>query len=431
RFSWKISSDLKNTMQVQYEIRVGKSETIEKSQVWKSKQKSDQSVLISYNGVELESNTRYYWQARVKDNHGNTSKWSSVQLFQTGLKSKDWVSNWVTVGGPDSSSSSPMLRKEFMIKKKIKTATAFITAKGLYEAHLNGKKISDHYFAPGWTSYQDHIQYQAYDLTKSLKTGWNAFGISLGNGWYKGNIGFSGQSKFYGDTRALLFQLEVTYTDGIKEIFITDDTWKSANGPVLYSDIYNGETYDARQEQADWDDVGFKENTSWKAVRIIPKGNEKLVGMSGPPVRKHETFKPVKIFKTPIGETVVDFGQNLVGWVILNAKGAAGTKISISHAEVLDKAGNFYTTNLRSAKQRNQYILKDNVAQSFEPHFTFQGFRYVKIEGYPGELTAEALIAVALYSDMKTTGTFTTSNALINQLQHNIQWGQKGNFVDV
>ncbi|MDQ1141959.1 glycoside hydrolase family 78 protein [Pedobacter agri] len=431
RFSWKIVSNVKNTMQTSYEIRVGLNESIEKKQVWSTKENNEQSVLIPYSGADLKSNTRYYWQVRVKDNHGNTSKWSAVQFFQTGLKTEDWVSNWVTVPGNDTAASSPMIRKEFNVRKKVRNAMAFITSKGLYEAHLNGNRISDHYFAPGWTSYKDHIQYQAYDLTNSLKTGWNAFGISLGNGWYKGNIGFAGQNKFYGDTRALLFQLEVTYTDGTKEIFITDDTWKSANGPILYSDIYNGETYDARQEQPGWDRVGFKENSSWKAVRIIPKGNEKLVGMSGPPVRKHETFKPVKIFKTPLRETVVDFGQNLVGWVMLNAKGAAGTKISISHAEVLDKAGNFYTTNLRSAKQTNQYILKGNVAQTFEPHFSFQGFRYVKIDGYPGELTADALTAVALYSDMKTTGTFTSSNSLINQLQHNIQWGQKGNFVDV
>ena len=431
RFSWKLLSAIKNTMQTSYELRVGTGEHIGNNQIWTEQKESAKSVLIEYEGPKLQSKTKYFWQVRVKDNHGNTSGWSPVQWFQTGLEAKDWVANWVAVNGPDTSAASPMLRKEFNIRKKIRTATAYITAKGLYEANLNGTRISDHYFAPGWTSYKNHLQYQVYDLTKVLKTGLNAFGVSLANGWYKGRIGFASQSKFYGDTRALLFQLEVEYKDGTKEIFITDDTWTSSNGPILSSDIYDGETYDARKEQAGWDKIGFTENSTWKPVRIIPKGAEKLVGMSGPPVKKHEVFKPIKIFKTPLGETVVDFGQNMVGWVMLKAKGAAGKKITLSHAEVLDKSGNFYTTNLRSAKQLNQYILSGNDVQRFEPHFSFQGFRYVKVDGFPGELTADDLSAVAIYSDMKQTGTFSTSNPLLNQLQHNIQWGQKGNFVDV
>ncbi|RZJ65008.1 MAG: hypothetical protein EOO47_26125 [Flavobacterium sp.] len=183
RFSWKTQSDIKNTLQTNYEIRVGKNETISKSTVWSSDKKSDQSVLVTYAGPDLESKTKYYWQVRVKDNHGNTSKWSQVQWFQTGLKEKDWIANWITIEGKDTSAASPMFRKEFNIRKKIKTATAYITAKGLYEARLNGQRISNHYFAPGWTSYQDHLQYQVYDLTNSLKTGLNAFGVSLGNGW--------------------------------------------------------------------------------------------------------------------------------------------------------------------------------------------------------------------------------------------------------
>jgi len=431
RFSWKINSEAKNTMQASYEIRVGKDPSMAKDQVWTVKNSSDQSVLVPYNGPDLKSKTKYYWQVRVKDNHGNISSWSAVQFFQTGLEQKDWIASWITVEGKDTSLVSPMFRKEINVRKKISAAMAYITAKGLYEARLNGERISNHYFAPGWTSYKNHLQYQVYDLTKSLKKGVNVLGVSLGDGWYKGRIGFGAQKQFYGDTRAVLFQLEVTYTDGSTEIFVTDDTWKSANGPILSSNIYDGETYDARKELEGWDEVGYKENADWKTVRILPKGSEKLVGMSGPPVTKHEEFKPLKIFKTPLGETVVDFGQNLVGWVMLKAKGVAGTKITLTHAEVLDKTGNFYTTNLRSAMQANQYILKNNVTQMFEPHFTFQGFRYVKVEGYPGELTADALTAVALYSDMQPTGNFTSSSPLLNQLQHNIQWGQKGNFVDV
>ncbi|MGE8427138.1 MAG: family 78 glycoside hydrolase catalytic domain [Sphingobacterium sp.] len=434
RLSWKITSTEKNTQQAEYEIRVGTNKTSlnkDKDLVWKHHAVTDQSVLIDYAGSPLQSKKKYFWQVRVKDNHGNTSAWSTITFFQTGITTSDWHAQWITVSGKDTSARSPLFRKEFNLKKKIKSAMAYITAKGLYEAKLNGARISDTYFAPGWTSYKNHLQYQVYDVTAFLRVGSNVLGASLGNGWYKGRIGFGSQHNFYGDTRGLLLQLEVEYTDGTKETINTDENWKYTYGPIMASDIYDGEIYDARMEIAGWDTAGYKEDTHWTSVRLMSKGPEKLIAMSGPPVRKHEQFKPIRIFKTPNGETVVDFGQNLVGWVMLKAQGLAGTKITLSHAEVLTKEGNFYTTNLRSAKAQNSYILKGGAEQVFEPHFTFQGFRYVKVEGYPGELNSDDLTAVALYSDMETTGKFTTSNPLINQLQHNIQWGQKGNFLDI
>ncbi|TCC98923.1 glycoside hydrolase family 78 protein [Pedobacter psychroterrae] len=434
RMSWKISTAIKNTVQTSYEIRVGTDQAAlssGKKIFWKGNKNSEQSVLVAYDGPELQSKTRYYWQVRIKDNHGNTSAWSQVQYWQTGLKPTDWTAKWITVGTTDTSAKSPLFRKEFNLKKQVKSALAYITAKGLYEANINGKRVGDSYFAPGWTSYKKHLQYQVYDVTGYLTAGNNAIGVTLGNGWYKGRIGFGHQRNFYGDTRGLLMQVEVVYTDGSKETLQTDENWKTAYGPIVFSDIYDGEIYDARLEKAGWNSVGYAEDAEWKAVRILEKGTEQLVGMSGPEVKKHEEFKALKIFKTPKGETVVDFGQNLVGWVMLKAKGSAGTKITLSHAEVLTKEGNFYTVNLRSAKAQDVYILKGDTDQVFEPHFTFQGFRYVQVEGYPGELKPEDLTAVAVYSDMKATGKFTTSNPLLNQLQHNIQWGQKGNFVDV
>ncbi|WP_316824887.1 glycoside hydrolase family 78 protein [Pedobacter miscanthi] len=430
RFSWKIVSAAKNTKQSNYEIRLGTTPKIDKV-LWKATVNNDQSVLIAYDGPQLSSKTKYYWQVRVKDNHSNTSAWSEVQYFQTGLKPEDWNAKWIAVEGKDTSLASPLFRKEFNLKKEVRVAKAYITAKGLYEASINGERVSDAYFAPGWTSYKNHIQYQVYELNKTLKKGTNVIGVSLGDGWYKGRIGFGSQKEFYGNTRALLLQLEVEYTDGSKETIISDNSWKTSYGAIRSSNIYDGDTYDARLEQNGWNNINFKENASWKPVQELANGPEKLVGMSGPQVSKHEEFKALKIFKTPLGETVVDFGQNLVGWVMLKAKGAAGTKITISHAEVLTKEGNFYTTNLRTAKQQNNYILKGETEQIFEPHFSFQGFRYVKIDGYPGELKLADLTAVAVYSDMKTSGKFSTSNPLLNQLQHNISWGQKGNFVDV
>ncbi|WP_259187121.1 glycoside hydrolase family 78 protein [Sphingobacterium sp. BIGb0165] len=434
RFSWKIISPIKNTLQSSYEIRVGTNKAsinLGKDLVWEATVSGDQSVLIKYNGAALHSKRRYFWQVRVKDNHGNTSAWSDAHFFQMGIGAMDWSAKWIKVAETDTSARSPIFRKEFSINKKLKSAMVYVTAKGLYEARINGQRISDTYFAPGWTSYKNHLQYQVYDVTTVLKNGTNVFGVSLGNGWYKGRIGFGNQHNFYGDTRGLLLQLLVEYTDGTTETINSDESWKYAYGPIMASDIYDGEIYDARMEIAGWDNIGFKENNKWNNVGIMEKGPEKLVAMAGPPVKKHEQFKALKVFKTSAGETVVDFGQNLVGWVMLKAKGAAGTKITLSHAEVLTKEGNFYTTNLRSAKAQDIYILKENTAQIFEPHFTFQGFRYVKVEGYPGELTSENITAIALYSAMETTGKFVTSNALLNQLQHNIQWGQKGNFLDV
>lgn len=434
RLSWKIKSALQNTLQTAYDIRVGTDKnglTRGKSIVWSTSKKSDQSVLIPYSGPILQSKKRYFWQVRIKDNHGNTSAWSDIQFWQTGLKPSDWTAQWISVNGKDTSERSPLFRKEFLLKKKIKSALAYITAKGLYEANINGQRVSDSYFAPGWTSYKNLLQYQVYDVTEALQNGANVIGITLGDGWYKGRIGFGNQRRFYGDTRALLLQLELAFTDGSEASINSDGSWKTAYGPIMASDIYDGEIYDARMEKTGWSLPGYLEDNQWQRVGTLEMGSEQLVGMSGPMVKKQEQFKALKIFKTPKGETVVDFGQNLVGWVMLKAKGPAGTKITLSHAEVLDKEGNFYTVNLRSAKARNIYTLKGDTAQVFEPHFTFQGFRYVKVEGYPGELLAENLNAVAVYSAMETTGKFTTSNPLLNQLQHNITWGQRGNFVDV
>jgi len=227
-----------------------------------------------------------------------------------------------------------------------------------------------------------------------------------------------------------LFQLSITYTDGSKELIVSDNSWKSTTGSITYSEIYNGEIVDARKQKTGWRMTGY-DDSNWSGVKVSNYARSNLVSTENEPIKKHETFKPAKIFTTPKGERVIDFGQNLVGWVMLTTKGNAGDSITISHAEVLDKYGNFYTDNLRAAKAQAIYVLRGEGDEFFEPHFTFFGFRYIKVEGYRGELKPGDFTAVALYSDMKPTGEFTSSHALINQLQHNIQWGQKGNFLDV
>jgi alpha-L-rhamnosidase len=322
------------------------------------------------------------------------------------------------------------MRKSFSLPKKVLQATLFITSLGMYEAYLNGQKVGDDYLTPGWTSYKKRVQYQQYDVTLQLKQGANVIGAMLGSGWYRGYIGFSGQQNFYGKKLALKCQLQVIYTDGSTETIVSDDSWTSSTGSVQSSEIYHGESIDARKEPSGWNNTGF-DDASWTRVKIRTDKTPEIVSTYNTPVRKHETFKASRIIRTPKGERVIDFGQNLVGWVRVSVKGKAGDRITLSHAEVLDKQGNFYTENLRPAKQQNTYILKGDGEETFEPHFTFQGFRYVRIDEGSDNLKPEQFTAIALYSDMATTGNFTCSHPLVNKLQHNIQWGQKGNFLDV
>jgi alpha-L-rhamnosidase len=432
-FSWRLQSDRRNVIQTAYEIKVVK-DGADKNILWSSgKVESDQSLYIIYGGPALESAQKYSWQVRIWDNSGKSSEWSAPARWQMGLlNTSDWKAKWISPGYTEDTviRASPLLRKTFQTKKQIQSATAFITSLGLYEGFINGKRIGDAYLTPGWTNYAKRIQYQQYDVTPLLSQGNNALGVTLGSGWYRGFIGFGGQKNFYGNELALLFQLQIRYTDGTTELVLSDESWKSSTGEIVSSEIYHGESIDHQKEKAGWNTTNFTES-GWSGVKILNQGYEKLLATYNEPIRKHETFKPIKIFKTPAGEQVIDFGQNLVGWVQVKAAGKAGDKITLYHAEVLDKKGNFYTENLRPAKQQNVFILKGGSSETFEPHFTFQGFRYVKIEGYPGEIKPENFLAVALYSDMKPTGNFTSSNPLINQLQKNIQWGQRGNFLDV
>jgi alpha-L-rhamnosidase len=437
RFSWKIAAgDKRGVMQTGYEIKVTTYTSLKKGrhEVWNTgKVASDQSVFVPYQGEALASGKKYYWQVRVWDNSDKASEWSSVASWQMGLLTPgNWTAKWITPGFVEDSvmRPSPLFRKQFNLAKKVAAATLYITAHGLYEAQINGHRVGDAYLTPGWTSYNKRLQYQAYDVSSLLAEGQNATGVMLGSGWYRGYFGYNPTPGLYGKDIAVLYQLEITYTDGSKETIGSDDSWKSSTGPVRFAEIYYGATIDDRMQQKNWSTVNF-DDKGWSGVAVKDFSKSVLVATYNEQVRKHETFKPVKIFTTPKGEKVIDFGQNLVGWVQMKVSGKAGDKITLSHAEVIDKAGNFYTENLRTARSQDVYILNGDGEETFEPQFTWQGFRYIKVEGYPGDLKPENFTAIALYSDMTPTGSFSCSNALINQLQHNIQWGQRGNFLDV
>ncbi len=435
RFSWQLSSKQRNVLQSAYEIRVGTdaAKLAAGKAVWTTgKVNSAQSLWVPYGGDALHSGDRYYWQVRVWDGMNKPSAWSPPAYWQMALlDTADWSAKWIEPGfAEDSLRASPLFRKSFSNSKPIHRATAYITAHGLYEANINGKKVGNACLTPGWTSYNKRLQYQVYDVTNLLTPGNNAIGVVLGSGWYRGNLAWGGNKDIYGKDISLLMQLDIIYADGTTQRIVTDDSWKSSTGDIRYAEIYHGETIDARKAKKDWATAGYNDN-DWPGVKVSHYPMNVLLATYNEPVTKHETFTPVRIFTTPKGEQVLDFGQNLVGWVTIKVKGKAGDTVTISHAEVLDKAGNFYTDNLRLAKSEDNYILDGNGEETFEPHFTWHGFRYVKVEGYPGTLQPGNFTAVALYSDMKPTGTFTSSNPMINQLQHNIEWGLRGNFLDV
>jgi alpha-L-rhamnosidase len=435
RLSWKINGSGRNIMQSAYSIRVATDKNFSsKAIVWQTgKIDSDESILLGYEGNALQSSKRYFWQVKVWDAAKNESAWSNTAFWEMGLlQPDDWSASWIEpVQDTSRHMAGLMVRKDFSLKKKIVSASAYVTSHGFYELYLNGKKVSDEVLTPGWTSYQKRLQYQVYDVTTMLQQGNNAVGAMMGDGWYRSALAWENNWGIWGKKLGLICQLHLTYTDGSEESIITDNTWKGTqDGPVTLNGIYEGENYDARREIKGWSSTGF-DDSKWETVNTVDYPKNDLIAVQTVPVKRMQELKPVKIFKTPKGELVVDFGQNMVGWVKLKVRGDAGTTVSIRHAEVLDKAGNFYTDNLRAARATAMYTLKGGEEETYEPRFTFFGFRYIAVSGFPGELKPEDVTGVVVYSDMKPTGTFECSNALINQLQHNILWGQKGNFVDV
>ncbi len=435
RFTWQIESQEENFIQTAYEIRVATSVMMldqKNKLVWNSgKVNSDHSVNVEYKGKPLESQTRYFWQVRIWDNKGITSGWSEPAWWETALLDTSlWKADWIAAPGRVAEDHRPVyFRKEFSCGKKIASARLYISAHGLYQVFINGNKVTSDLFTPGWTSYNKRTQYQTYDITNLLKSE-NAIGAIVGDGWYRGNIGGKVQRNYFGDKSALIAQLAITFSDGTSQLIATDGSWKTGNGPIILSDIYNGETYDATLEIKDWDKTDFHSSTFVPAI-ILDHPKNILVGPVSYPVRAIAERIPQKMITTPKGEMVYDMDQNMVGWIRIKVKGNRGDHIILKFAEVLDKEGNFYTENLRKAKATDEYILKGGEEETFEPYFTFHGFRFVKLENYPGTPDLNSITGVVIHSDMPQTGTFTCSDSLINRLQQNIQWGQKGNFLDI
>lgn len=376
RLTWRLVSDQRDVLQTAYSLRAYEHAS-GGPLIWESgKVNSAQSVNVPYSGPVLRSGTRYEWQVRVWDNKGNTSPWSTINDWEMGLLSPgDWKARWIQAERTDDTSGGPamMFRKEFSLHDSVVSARLYVSAHGVYEARIDGQRVGNDYLTPGWTSYKKRLQYQVYDVTHLLTAGANAIGATLGDGWYRGLIGFNGEKNFYGEKLAMILQLTVVYADGSRETIVSDRSWKSSTGPVRMSEIYLGETYDARREQPGWDRAKFND-VSWSGVREVNAPKNILIAPCSPPIRKHEVFQPVSITACGDSCAIVDFGQNLVGWVVLRARGNPGDSVVIRHGEVLDRNGGLYVDNLRAAKQEAVYVMKGEAEEVFEPHFTFSGF---------------------------------------------------------
>ncbi|MGD9101555.1 MAG: glycoside hydrolase family 78 protein [Anaerolineae bacterium] len=441
RLSWQLESSRRGARQTAYQIMVAGSArdlVEEKALLWDSDQVcSDHSIHVVYAGQPLRSAQRAWYKVRVWDEDGQVSAYSAPAWWEMGLLERaEWKGQWIgapLAGGPRTAVPCPFLRKEFILDRPVDKARLYVTALGVYECYLNGQRVGEDIFTPGWTDYGQRVQYQVYDVGGLLNPGANAIGAILGDGWYCGNLAWDGR-QHYGDRPRLLAQLVVTLDDGSTTTVVSDGSWKTAFGPLLESDMLMGESYDARREFPGWDAPGFDDARWWPIERFDDPGAA-LVAPPGPTVRRIQELPaiadPTEIPHRKCSKWIYDFGQNMVGYVRLKVNGPAGLTLTLRYGEVLNPDGTLYTANLRTARQTDHYTLRQGGEQVYEPHFTFHGFRYVELNDYPGQPPRDLLTGVVLHSDTPPSGTFVCSEPLLNQLQHNITWGQKGNFVDV
>ncbi len=431
RFSWKIESEEKNTLQKAYRLQVWRDD--DEQPMWDSgRTESEQSVLVSYAGEGLQPFTAYRVLVETEDNHGEQAR--AEGMFETGLlDQKNWNAKWISHSLPKEEEACPVFMREISLDpdRKIKRARAYVTALGVYDLCVNGKKAGDAYLAPGWTSYHNRLQYQTYDIGELLsEEGDQKVEITVANGWYKGYLNCEGENCFYGDRAAALAMLRLEYEDGTITTIGTDDQWKVTTGPVVYSELYHGETQDFSGNTGE-----PQKKTEAVTKAVLFDAFEKvtaIVAQESEPVRITMEFPAARKLVTPKGELVIDFGQNLPGFVKVKLPELSGEKLVIRYAETLDKEGNFYTENLRTAKCTDTYIYgPDEVDSVVSPRFTYRGFRYICLEGVGEDVDIRRFTACVLHTDMAQTGTFCCDDPKINRLQKNIEWGQRSNFVDI
>lgn len=463
RFSWKLAGEKSGIIQTAYQINVFEKETSGyKKNFWDSNKVSSwETINIPYEGPSLKSRSIYYWQVRVWCSNGEESAWSDEGQWEMGLLHEhDWIAKWIepqqenvieeseltledmfinkkksTQLSPEKRLHSPKLvRKSFeVLDKKIEKARLYITAHGLYHAKINGQKVTAAEFTPDFTSYSNYLQYQTYDVLPYLSEGENVFGVILSDGWYAGRISVPGGSAQFGNRLGLLAQLEITYSDQSKQVFGTDRSFLSSESHYVYSDIFIGEKQDKTIEKKGWDRLGYQcLPHEWSSVEVVDYKLDNLRAQYGEFVKPIEVLTPIDIWKDEHQAYIIDFGQVIAGRIRLQLHCSKGHELKIEHCEVLNEKGEFFNNIVgRNKEQTDYYVTGGEEGEIFEPTFTFHGFRYVRLSGYHSELLSEDISAIVLYSDMKSTGNFKTSDPEINQLWKNIQWSQKGNMLSI
>ncbi|HEX5790231.1 MAG TPA: glycoside hydrolase family 78 protein [Luteolibacter sp.] len=454
RLSWQPTAAARGQKQTAYQILVASTPGLlakDSGDLWDSGQvASDQSIQLVYGGKPLSSGQACHWKVRVWGKDGKASVWSKPAMWSMGLLAdSDWKADWIghdglppedeianlPIPGPKAKGKTkrylpaPHLRREFTLSKAVSRATLHVTAQGFVEMHLNGRRVGDEFFTPGWTDYRKRIYYRTYDVTQGVTQEANAIGAILGDGWFRGNISILNQNQ-YGDKLRLRCQLHIDYADGSHDVIASDRAWKASFGPIILSDMQEGETYDARKELPGWSRPGFAD-ANWSPVVTGSTLKPVIQAYPGVPVRRTGELATVKLTEPKPGSHVFDLGQNFSGWVRLKVRGNAGDKVHMQFGEMLNADGTVYTENLRSARAADNYILKGGGEEIWEPRFTFHGFRYVEVTGLPGKPTPDMITGIVVHSDAPLTSSFECSNPMLNQLHRNIVWGQRSNYLEV
>ena len=442
RLSWALESPRRGQMQTAYQILVASSLeklTKERGDKWDSgKLDSDQSVNVVYKGKELASGERCWWKVRVWDKDGKASAFSEPATFEMGLlKQSDWQGQWIEAA---QHISAPLFRREFAISGDIKRARAYISGLGYYELYINGKKVSDHVLDPATTYYNNdqpfelgsRVLYATHDVTEYLHNGQNAIGVMLGNGWYSAEDDIPASPSHrtpYSDRPKMILQMNIELINGKNIQVVSDESFKTTAGPILYNDYNNGEKYDARLEKFGWNSANY-DDSSWSLAKAVQGPGGKLVAQIMPAIKVTRTLKPVKINNPEENVYVFDFGQAFTGWCKLKVKGIKGTEVTLKHGMQiyedgsLDNRSNWYDKGhyTHIARQTDSYILKGSGLEEWEPRFTLHGFRYVEVRGFPGIPTMESLEGRQVHSSVDESNEFFCSNSLINQIHSNIRY---------
>ncbi|MEN6561123.1 MAG: family 78 glycoside hydrolase catalytic domain [Acidobacteriota bacterium] len=410
RFFWIVDHAERGQAQSAYQVIVSTDPKAAAGDVWDSgKVASPKSTQVAFAGKPLASGQSYFWKVRAWDRDGRESPWSETARFDMGLLDKgDWKGVWI--------GAKSQFRREFTLKGRVKRARAYIAGLGYYELRLNGRKAGNHVLDPAWTTYDKRVLYVAYDVTGFLREGPNAVAVMLGNGWYK--------------SRALLFQLNVELEDGTAVSVVSDASWKAADGPILEDSVYNGESYDARRETPGWERPGF-DDKGWAAAEAVKGPAGVLSAQLMPAIQVVDTIVPFKMTSPLPGAYIFDMGQNFSGWARLRVRGPRGTDVRLRFAELLFDDGTLNQDNLRTAQAEDHYILRGDGEEVWEPRFTYHGFRYVEVTGFPGTPTLESIRGRVVHSAVEPVGSFAASKDVLNGIQRLVTWGQKTNLHSI